>query len=124
MTRHDLADRGLPYLEAILEERRRPEAELWAAFEAEHPIILGMLINAVVMGLKKLSKTRLERLPRMVDFALWATACETAIWPSATFWATYRGNRDEAVENVTEVDPVVAAVRALMGMDGNYFTPS
>jgi len=36
VTRPDLADRGLfQTLEPIPEERRRPEAELWTAFEAE-----------------------------------------------------------------------------------------
>jgi len=115
VTRPDLADRAVFLtLEAIPEERRRPEAELWAAFEAERPKILGMLLDAVVMGLKLLPETRLERLPRMADFALWASACETAIWPSGTFWSAYCGNRDEAVENVIEADPVAAAVRAVM----------
>jgi hypothetical protein len=115
VTRPDLADRAVFLtLEAIPEERRRPEAELWAAFETERPKILGMLLDAVVMGLKLLPETRLERLPRMADFALWASACETAIWPSGTFWSAYCGNRDEAVENVIEADPVAAAVRAVM----------
>ena len=50
----------------------------------------------------------------MADFALWATACETALWPAGTFWAAYCGNRDEAVEGVIEADPIAAAVRALM----------
>jgi hypothetical protein len=50
----------------------------------------------------------------MADFALWATACETAIWPSGTYWAAYAGNRDEAVEGVIEADPIAAAVRAMM----------
>ena len=31
-------------------------------------------------GLKRLPEIRLEKLPRMADFALWATACETALW--------------------------------------------
>jgi hypothetical protein len=115
VTRPDLADRAVFLtLEAIPEERRRPEAELWAAFEAERPKILGMLLDAVVQGLKMLPETRLERLPRMADFALWASACETAIWPAGTFWSSYCGNRDEAVENVIEADPVAAAVRAVM----------
>ena len=65
-------------------------------------------------GLKMLPDTTLERLPRMADFALWATACETALWPPGTFWSAYCGNRDEAVENVIEADPVAAAVRAMM----------
>ena len=51
---------------------------------------------------------------RVADFALWASACETAIWPTGTFWAAYCGNRDEAVEGVIDADPVAAAVRAVM----------
>jgi hypothetical protein len=115
VTRPDLADRAVFLtLEPIPEERRRPEAELWAAFEAERPRILGVLLDAVVEGLKRLPETRLPKLPRMADFALWATACETALWPAGTFWAAYCGNRDEAVEGVIEADPIAAAVRALM----------
>ena len=101
-------------LEPIPEERRRPEAELWAAFEAERPRILGALLDAMVEGLKRLPETRLPKLPRMADFALWATACETALWPAGTFWSAYCGNRDEAVEVVIEADPVATAVRAFM----------
>ncbi len=115
VTRPDLADRAIFLtLEAIPEEKRRPEAELWGEFEAERPKILGVLLDAVVTGLKMLPDTRLERLPRMADFALWASACESAIWPAGTFWAAYNGNRDDAVENVIEADPVAAAVRAMM----------
>ena len=81
VTRPDLADRAVFLtLEPIPEERRRPEAELWAAFEAERPRILGVLLDAVVEGLKRLPDTHLPKLPRMADFALWATACETALW--------------------------------------------
>jgi hypothetical protein len=115
VTRPDLADRALFLtLEPIPEERRRPEQELWAAFEAERPRILGVLLDAIVEGLKRLPETKLERLPRMADFALWATACETALWSAGTFWSAYCGNRDEAVEGVIDADPIAAAVRAVM----------
>ncbi len=115
VTRPDLADRAVFLnLEPIPEDRRRPEAELWAAFESERPKILGVLLDAVVEGLKCLPDTRLPKLPRMADFALWASACETAIWPAGTFWSAYCENRDEVVENVIEADPVAAAVRAVM----------
>ena len=50
----------------------------------------------------------------MADFALWATACETALWPVGTFWSAYCGNRDEAVEDVIDADPIAASVRAVM----------
>jgi hypothetical protein len=117
VTRPDLADRAVFLtLEPIAEEHRRPEQELWAAFEVERPRILGVLLDAVVEGLKRLPKTRLEKLPRMADFALWATACERALWPAGTFWSAYCCNRDEAVEGVIDADPIAAAVRAVMAM--------
>ena len=48
VTRPDLADRAVFLtLEPIPEERRRPEQELWAAFEAERPRLLGVLLDAV-----------------------------------------------------------------------------
>jgi len=87
---------------------------LWATFETERPHILGVLLDAVVQGLKRLPETQLEKLPRMADFALWATACETALWPAGTFWSAYCGNRDEAVEGVIDADPIAAAVRAVI----------
>ncbi|MFO1153864.1 MAG: hypothetical protein U1E42_09420 [Rhodospirillales bacterium] len=115
VTRPDLADRAVFLaLEPIPEERRRPEAELWAAFEAERPRILGVLLDAVVQGLRRLPDTRLPTLPRMADFALWAAACETALWPAGTFWSAYCDNREEAVEGVIDADPVAAAVLAMM----------
>jgi hypothetical protein len=94
--------------------QRRPEAELWEAFEAERPGLLGGFLDGVVEGLKRLPETRLEKLPRMADFALWATACETALWPAGTLWSAYCGNRDDAVEGVIDADPIAAAVRVFM----------
>ncbi|UEM16570.1 hypothetical protein J4G43_021560 [Bradyrhizobium barranii subsp. barranii] len=115
VTRPDLADRAVFLtLEPIPEDRRRPEQELWAAFEAERPRILGVLLDAVAKGLAELPHTKLDKLPRMADFALWATACETALWPQGTFWSAYCGNRDDAVEGVIDADPIAAAVRAVM----------
>jgi hypothetical protein len=115
VTRPDLADRAVFLtLEPIPEERRRPEQELRAAFEAERPRILGVLLDAVVEGLKRLLETHLENKPRMADFALWATACETALWPPGTFWKAYCDNRHEVVESAIYGDPVASAVIALM----------
>jgi hypothetical protein len=117
--RPDLADRGLFLtLEPIPEERRRSEAELWVAFNHELPQILGALLDAVVEGLKRLPHTRLPKPPRMADFAVWATACETALWPAGTFWSAYCGNRNKAVEDVIEANPVAAALRILISLKG------
>jgi hypothetical protein len=115
VARPDLADRAIFLtLEAIPEERRRPEDALWEEFKARRPSILGALLDAIVEGLRRLPETHLPKLPRMADFALWASACESALWPTGTFWSAYCGNRDEAVEGVIEADPVATAVRAFM----------
>jgi hypothetical protein len=50
----------------------------------------------------------------MADFALWATACETALWPAGTFTGTYAGNRRAAVEAVIDGDPVATSIREFM----------
>jgi hypothetical protein len=50
----------------------------------------------------------------MADFALWATACETALWPPGTFLRVYDANRRAAIEGVVGADPVAAFVREIM----------
>jgi hypothetical protein len=115
VTRGDLADRAISIMLAPIEENcRRSDAELHAAYDAARPSILGALLNAVVHGLKRLPHVRLDRLPRMADFALWATACETALWRTGTFGTAYRNNRTTAIDTVIEADGIAFAVRALM----------
>jgi hypothetical protein len=115
INRPDLADRAIFLtLEAIPEERRRSEEELWVAFDKERPRILGVLLDAMVQGLRMLPHIRLDRPPRMADFARWVVACETALWPSGSFTAAYRDNRKQAVDGVIEADPVAAAVHVMM----------
>jgi hypothetical protein len=114
-TRPDLLDRAiLITLEPIPDNQRRTEAALWEDFNAERPQLLGVLLDAVSRGLRKQPRTRLAKLPRMADFAEWATACETALWPSGTFLKAYAGAMDEAVDTAIEADPVATAVRTLM----------
>ena len=69
------------------------------------PRILGALLDAVVHGLRALNSVHLDRVPRMADFALWATACETALWPAGTFARAYAANRRAAIEIIMEADP-------------------
>jgi hypothetical protein len=74
-TRPDLLDRSLVVeLPVIPEERRRTEREVRTEFAAEHPQILGALLDAASGALRELPGVRLERLPRMAEFAEWATA--------------------------------------------------
>jgi hypothetical protein len=112
VSRPDLADRAVFLtLSPIPPHLRRAEQEFWAAFESVRPQILGVLLDALAHGLGRLPETRLDGFPRMADFALWATACETALWKPGTFITAYSWNVDEAVEEVIDADPVASAVR-------------
>jgi hypothetical protein len=78
VTRPDLADRAiLLVLPPIPERQRRSENALWREFDLARPQILGALLDAAAHGLKMLPRVRIKRLPRMADFTLWVTACET-----------------------------------------------
>jgi hypothetical protein len=115
ISRSDLADRAISLtLGPIAEEQRRSEAELWREFEVAQPRILGALLDAAAHGLKVLGCVRVDRLPRMADFALWATACETALWPAGAFTRAYAANRRAAIEGIIDIDPVAACVRELI----------
>ena len=115
VARGDLADRAIFLtLNAIPDADRRPEAKLWARFEEARPRILGALLDALVEGLRRLPDVKLDRLPRMADFATWAVACEGAIFKAGAFMQAYTGNRADAVESVIDASPVASAIRELM----------
>jgi hypothetical protein len=77
-------------------------------------LIRGALLDAVAHGLRAVSCVQLDRLPRMADFALCATACESAFRPAGTLETAYYNNRRDAIENIIDADPVAAHVRELM----------
>jgi hypothetical protein len=119
--RSDLADRAMFLtLRPIADERRRTERQLWREFEVVRPRILGALLDAAAHGLRRLSRVQLECSPRMADFALWATACETAFWPAGTFLRVYDANRQAAIEGVIEADPVAVFVREIMAVRSTW----
>jgi hypothetical protein len=101
-------------LTPIAERQRRPETALLREFELARPHILGALLDAAAHGLRMLPQLRLRRLPRMADFALWATACESAFRPPAALETAYDNNRRDAIENIIDADPIAAHVRELM----------
>jgi hypothetical protein len=73
--------------------------------------------------LRAIAGIQLDRLPRMADFAIWAAACEPALWPTGTFARVYAANRGAVVESIIEADPVATCVRAIM-VDRTMWTGS
>jgi hypothetical protein len=124
--RPDLLDRALLVtLPRIPDECRRPDEELWAAFEEARPRILGALLDATSAALAGYKKVQLRRLPRMADLARWVTAAEPALgWQPGAFMETYRENRASAHELAISAALIAAPVRAVAEAGGFTGTPS
>jgi hypothetical protein len=116
VSRGDLIDRCLfLHLPTISEPKRRPEREFWEGFEADYPLILASLLDAVSGALRLLPTIRPAELPRMADFAVWGqAACVALGWEAAAFTAAYAANRRGAHETILEDSPVTGAVRQLV----------
>ena len=118
-TRSDLLDRCIVLsLQAIPEERRRSEAALWEAFQAARPRLLGALLDALVCALRRRSAVKLPRAPRMVDFAVWATAAEPALGlPTGGFLDAYFTNIRASSDLPLEASAIAAPLRALLAKE-------
>jgi hypothetical protein len=121
MTRGDLADRALAVtLERIPEAARKPETELWALVEQVKPDILGGLLDAVVVALRRLPGLRLPTLPRMADFARFIVAAEPALpWKDGEFLETYQAAREDGARILLEGDAIHALMLGIVKDSGN-----
>ncbi len=113
--RGDLRDRSVfLHLPEISEKRRQTERAFWPAFRADHPRILGGVLDAIVGGLRELPSVNLAELPRMADFAEWGEAVSRGLgWGANTFLSTYKDNRKEATRILLEDSPVATVMIAL-----------
>jgi hypothetical protein len=113
ITRPDLADRAVVLSLAPIKQRRQ-EIEFWEAFEKERACVLGALLDAVAHGLREFENTRLQRLPRMADFVVWAVACEGAWAEPGSFLRAFEESTAETISAVVEQDCVATAVASYM----------
>ena len=92
---------------SITPEIRRDEAQFWREFSERRPRILGALLDAAVAGLRNLPQVKLERPPRLADFALWVSACEESLGlkPGEAMTAC-RANSAEARDLAMEASPL------------------
>jgi hypothetical protein len=75
----DAQDRTLPVeLERIPDNIRRSEEELWAAFKAEHPRILGAVFSALSETIRVRETLELPRRPRLADWGYYAASAYVA----------------------------------------------
>ena len=114
--RGDLLQRALLVdLPVIADDCRRTERTFWEEFAAAHPQILGALLEVVVKALAILPIVKLDRLPRMADFAIWGEAVSRAIGrPEGEFLFAYRPNLDKGAELALESSPAALALLRMM----------
>jgi putative DNA primase/helicase len=115
--RPDLADRSVTVrLRILVPESRDREDSLWANFDAARPRILGAIFTAVSAAVRNIDKVKLERPPRMADFASWVTAAEPGLgWNDREFLAAYSVNQHDVSESAFEADPVAVAIADFVG---------
>ena len=97
-TRSDLLDRMvIVTLMPIAETERRTDEELESAFEEIRPGVIGALLTAASAALRNRHSVKLEKLPRMADFAIWVVAGEQALGlKPGEFIEAYAKNRNES----------------------------
>lgn len=116
LARGDFADRSIAVtLPQIPDDKRRPEKAVWAEFDAAAPSILGLLLDGLVMVVRRLPTLQLDRSPRMADFARLACAAAPAFcWTEVEMLDAMEANRAASVETVVEADAVAEAVRTIL----------
>jgi hypothetical protein len=116
--RPDFLDRALIVeFVAITPEMRHDETRFWCEFSERRPRILGALLDAAVAGLRSLPGVKLDWPPRLVDFAVWVSACEEALDMEpgealAACTANYAEARNLALEAFPVFVPLVALAEA------------
>lgn len=117
--RPDLASRAVTVrLRPIAETERRTEAEFWDDWATVAPRVLGALLDGLSTGLRRLASVRLEKTPRMADFARFATACEPGLgFEAGSFMAAYAVNLADTTETTFEADTVAVAIRDMIRTD-------
>ena len=112
----DLADRALRVeLAAVPKNERMSESKFQAKLDAVAPIIMGGMLSALSEGIRRMPTLDLKELPRLAEFAAFATACETAFgWDEGTFLKAFD---EAAATNADEIligDPVTRTLQEFM----------
>lgn len=97
----------------IEDEARKPEKELEYEFDRIRPLVLGALYDTVSRGLANFNHVKIDRLPRLADFAQWVTACEPES-ERGSFVQLLFENREQVRGDALSNDPVGQAVVGLM----------
>ncbi len=111
-SRPDLLDRALIIqLRPIADNEREEEEIMEKRFKDLQPHLLGALLDGVSMALATKPKLKLDRLPRMADFAKFAAASMPAFgWKPEQFLAAYEKKITTTMIDAGESDAVLVAI--------------
>ncbi|KZK93362.1 hypothetical protein PsAD5_03077 [Pseudovibrio sp. Ad5] len=114
--RADLAERALSVrLQRIDEVGRQPEELFWQEWEQLKPRMLGALLDALSAAIRNIESVRLDRHPRMADFARLMVAASSGLgWEEGEFLEAYESNRRGTAEAVFEGDPIAVALHEFL----------
>jgi hypothetical protein len=93
---------------------RLSESDFQAKFDAVAPTILGGMMGALSVGLRRLPGLVVKDLPRLAEFATFASACETAFWDEGTFLKAFNEAAEANADEVLLGDPVSVFLQRFM----------
>lgn len=111
-TRGDLAERMLTVsLERIDPDNRRDEQEVWESWSADHPRILGAVLDLVARVKRELPSVDLKEKPRMADFACILAAVDKVMGTNGL--AHYKDGQQRLSADSLSSSPFMAALMSL-----------
>lgn len=118
----DLLDRGILIgLDQLPEEERQDEAELMETFHSQLPEILGGIFTTICKAMAMYPLVKLEKLPRMADFAKWGYAIAEALdGKGKEFLRAYSHDEENRIMEALDANPLSTAIIALIGEIGNW----
>jgi 5S rRNA maturation endonuclease (ribonuclease M5) len=116
VTRSDLLDRAiLIKLQRISEKNRKEISEIEQEFKKDLPSILGGVFDTLSKAMKIYPDVKLDKLPRMADFARWGYAVGEALGGKGQlFLSEYNVNRNSINEEFINDNLVASLIVAFM----------
>lgn len=115
-SRPDLAERCI-HLELPVITERRSESDLERQFQVDAGGIMAAVLDGLSLAMRNAGKVKINNLPRMADFALWAIAGLPALgFDADEFLTAYRANQTNAIHAGLESAAIARALTKFMSV--------
>ena len=112
----DLQDRTQLFkIQRIPENERMEREEFWDKFNEIKPQVLGGMFTTLSMAMRIKETIKLDKKPRMADYAVWGCAIAKALgYTQEEFLTVYYENMEEANSEMIENHPIANAIYEFM----------